>query len=72
MDVDPLIAHLLGSSEERARLHLRNLGIDDAEPAAAEAEHRIGLAQTLNLALQKRVIHTHLRSQRPNLLVLMR
>ena len=31
--------------EDRARLHLVDLGVDDAEPAAAQAQHRVRLLQ---------------------------
>ena len=39
---------LHGGLEDGARLHLGDLGIDDAEPAAAEAEHRVELVQRLD------------------------
>ncbi len=48
----PASLALLGGREDRARLHLGDLGIHDAEAAAAEAEHRVGLAQALDLALE--------------------
>ncbi len=35
-----LLLHLGGGFENGARLHLGDLGINNAEPAAAMAEHR--------------------------------
>src|SRR5829696_8048136 len=38
--------------EDGARLHLGDLGVGDAEAAAAVAEHRVGLAQRLDDAVE--------------------
>ena len=40
-----LLLHLDGGLEDRPRLHLVDLGIGDAEAAAAMAEHRVDLVQ---------------------------
>src|SRR5665647_5513 len=50
VDAAPLRAH--GGLEDRAPLHLGDLRIDDAEPAAAQPEHRIRLAQRLDDAIE--------------------
>ena len=41
----PFFLHFGGGFEDGARLHLGDFGIDDAEAAAAEAEHRVELVQ---------------------------
>ncbi len=38
--LDALLGHLHGGFEDGARLHFRDLGMDDAQAAAAEAQHR--------------------------------
>ena len=44
--------------EDRAGLHLVDLGIGDAEPAAAVAEHRVGLVQLARRAPRSRPTST--------------
>jgi hypothetical protein len=44
----PSLAKLAGRFDNRARLHLRDLGIRDAEAHATMAEHRIELVQLLH------------------------
>ena len=46
----PFLGHLAGGLEDGARLHLGDLGIGDAETAAAMAEHRVELVQLLDAA----------------------
>ena len=48
-DLDPSFLHLAGRLDDRARLHGGDLGIDDAQPAAAEAQHRVELVQVGDL-----------------------
>ena len=43
--VTPSSRQLSGRLEDGARLHLVDLGVDDAEAAAAEAEHRVELGE---------------------------
>ena len=43
--VEPFLHRLGGRLEDRADLHLVDLGVRDAEPAAAVAEHRVGLRE---------------------------
>ena len=50
--LDALLGHLHGGFEDGARLHLGDLGIGDAETAAAMAEHRVELVQLFD-ALQQ-------------------
>src|SRR5690606_35361307 len=41
LDVDALLLEVAGGFEDRPCLHRRDLGIDDSQAAAAEAEHRV-------------------------------
>ena len=49
--------------EDGARLHRRDLGIADAEAAAAEAEHRVELVQLLDALVNTRGRHPDLLRQ---------
>ena len=53
-DLDALLRHLHGGFENRARLHLGDLGIGDAQTAAAMAQHRIELVQLFHAMQQLR------------------
>ena len=46
--LDALLGHLYRGFKDRACLHLGDVGMHDAEPAAAEAQHRIELVQVLH------------------------
>ena len=62
LEPDRLAGALLGLDrglEDRARLHLGDLGIGDREPAAAEAEHRIELRQFAGTVGQPARIGVH-------------
>ena len=48
LDLDAFLLHVAGGLEDGPGLHLGDLGIDDAQPAAAEAEHRVELVQRLD------------------------
>src|SRR3712207_1709221 len=63
MHLDALFLDLLGRGEDRARLHLRDLGEDDTEAAAAETEHRVRLTQAFDLALEAGIVDAHLGGQ---------
>ena len=63
LDLDAFLLHLRGGLEDRPRLHLGDLGIDDAQPAAAEAEHRVELVQLLDALLDARRGHADLLRQ---------
>ena len=52
LDRDALLRHLQRGLEDGARLHARDLGIGDAQPAAAVAEHGVELVQLLHRAQQ--------------------
>ncbi len=49
----PLLRELAGGLDDRARLHLGDLGVRDAEPDAAMPEHRIELVELLDAAQQR-------------------
>src|SRR5205085_9341402 len=49
--------------KDRARLHRRDLGIADAEAAAAEAEHRVELVQLLDTLVDARGRHADLLAE---------
>ena len=49
---DPLL-HRPRGAHDRAHLHLVDLGVLQAEPAAARAEHRVGLAELLDPAAHR-------------------
>ena len=38
----------IAAPDDRADLHVADLGIDDRQPAAAEAEHRVELVELLD------------------------
>ena len=67
---------LLGNVERRfehgARLHLVDLGINDRQPAAAEAEHRIALGQLLHARGEPIGRHAKRRRNFANALLVMR
>ena len=48
MDVDALGLDVAGRLEDGARLHPGDLGVDDAQAAAAQAEHRVVLVQVVD------------------------
>ncbi len=48
MDVDAVALDADGGFEDGARLHLGDLGHDDAEAVAAQTEHRVGFVQRLD------------------------
>ncbi len=48
------LGDLMGGLEDRARLHLVDLGIGNAEPAAAMAEHRVELVEFVRAMAQHR------------------
>ena len=52
---DPALPRRHGARrlEDGAHLHRGDLGIDDAEPAAAEAEHRVHLVQPVDHRLER-------------------
>jgi hypothetical protein len=62
-DLDAFLLHLRRGLEHRARLHRRDLGIADAEAAAAEAEHRVELVQLLDALVDARRRHADLLRQ---------
>ena len=47
-DLDPGALHRKRGAHDRPHLHLVDLGIEDAQPAAAGAQHRVDLAQRLD------------------------
>ena len=49
LDVDALLGDRAGGFHDGAHLHAVDLRVRDAEPAAAMAEHRVGLAQLLDV-----------------------
>ena len=51
-DLEPFLRQLAGRLEDGPRLHLGDLGIRDAEPHAAVAEHRVELVQLLDAVQQ--------------------
>ncbi len=55
--LEPLLGHVAGGLEDRARLHARDLGVRDAEAAAAVAEHRVRFVQHRDPALDLRRLH---------------
>ena len=58
--------------EDRARLHLGDLGIGDEQPAAAMAEHRVGFGQRDHALAEQRRIDLHRRRDLGDLLVALR
>ena len=53
-DLQPFLVQPAGRLDDRARLHLGDLGIGDAEADAAVAEHRVELVQLLDALQQLR------------------
>ena len=53
LDLDAFLLDDGRRLEHRARLHLRDLRVADAEPAAAEAEHRVELVQLFDARLNR-------------------
>ncbi len=47
----PFFCDVRGGLEDGPGLHLGDLGIDDAQAAAAEAEHRVELVERLDALL---------------------
>ena len=47
----PFLAHVDGGLDDGRHLHVEDLGIGDAEAAAAVAEHRVGLVELLAAVL---------------------
>jgi hypothetical protein len=46
------LGHLVGGAQDRVDLHLVDLGVEDAEPAGAGAEHRVLLGDRLGAGEQ--------------------
>ena len=63
--------HGAGRFEDGAHLHPGDLGIDDPEPAAAKAEHRVHLAHVLDQALDVLRLLAHLLRQRRDFLLVL-
>ena len=55
-DLQAFLRQLAGRLDDGARLHLGDLGIGDAEPHAAVAEHRVELVQLLDAAQQPELL----------------
>ena len=53
LDLDAFLLHDRRRFEDGAGLHLGDLGIDDAQAAAAEAEHRVELVQLLDALVDR-------------------
>ena len=53
----------LARASAAAHLHARDLGVDDAQPAAAQAQHGVGLAQGLQLGLNRGSVNAQLGRQ---------
>ena len=63
MDVDAVLLHVAGGLEDGPGLHRGDLGIDDAQPAAAVAEHRVELVQLLDAPRDRLGRHAELLGQ---------
>ena len=63
LHLDPFLLHDRRRLEHGARLHRRDLGIADAETAAAEAEHRVELVQLLDARVNRARRHAELLRQ---------
>ena len=55
-DLEPFLVQPAGRLDDGARLHLGDLGIGDAEPHAAMAEHRVELVELLDAAQQRALL----------------
>ena len=65
LHLDAFLLDLGGGFEDGAGLHLGDFRIDDAEAAAAEAEHRVELVQFLDALVDLLDRHAHLRRRGP-------
>ena len=65
------LAHRDGCLEDGPRLHLRDFGIGDREPAAAMAEHRVLLLELVEAGTQRDPIHVQRLGQFRDLRVAM-